>query len=35
VDGSCTSCDERYWSFRATGTSRRQAMVAWIEPAGR
>ena len=30
-DGACTSCDDRYWSFRATGTPRRQAMVAWLE----
>ena len=32
VDGTCTSCDERYWSYRGTGTTRRQAMVAWIQP---
>ncbi len=30
-DGACTSCDDRYWSFRATATPRRQAMVAWLE----
>jgi len=30
-DGACTSCDDRYWSFRATATARRQAMVAWTE----
>ena len=32
VDGICTSCDERYWSYRDTGTTQRQAMVAWIQP---
>jgi len=32
VDGSCTSCDDRYWSYRGTATTRRQAMVAWIQP---
>ena len=32
VDGACTSCDGRYWSYRATGTTQRQAMVAWIQP---
>jgi YfiH family protein len=32
VDGTCTSCDERYWSYRNTGTTQRQAMVAWIQP---
>ena len=31
-DGVCTSCDERHWSFRATGTACRQAMLAWMEP---
>ncbi|MDG2427247.1 MAG: polyphenol oxidase family protein [Acidimicrobiales bacterium] len=30
-DVSCTACDHRYWSFRATATTCRQAMVAWIE----
>ncbi len=30
-DGACTSCDDRYWSFRSTGTPKRQAMVAWLE----
>ena len=30
-DGACTSCDDRYWSFRASATARRQAMVAWTE----
>ena len=30
-DGACTSCDERYWSFRADATTCRQAMVAWTE----
>ncbi len=28
IDGACTSCDDRYWSYRATGSGRRQAMVA-------
>lgn len=32
-DGACTSCDDRHWSFRATGTACRQAMLAWMEPA--
>ena len=32
-DEACTSCDDRYWSFRATATPRRQAMVAWLEEA--
>jgi len=32
-DGVCTSCDDRHWSFRATGTACRQAMLAWMEPA--
>ncbi len=32
-DGTCTSCDDRHWSFRATGTTCRQAMLAWMEPA--
>ncbi len=31
ADGTCTCCDNRYWSFRATGTTSRQAMLAWIE----
>lgn len=31
VDRACTSCDDRYWSFRATATTHRQAMVAWTE----
>ena len=35
VDGTCTSCDERYWSHRGTGTTRRQAMVAWIQTGER
>ncbi|MAG03222.1 MAG: hypothetical protein CL406_01215 [Acidimicrobiaceae bacterium] len=30
IDGACTSCDDRYWSYRATGSGRRQAMVAVI-----
>ena len=30
-DGACTSCDDRYWSYRATATARRQAMVVWTE----
>jgi len=30
-DGACTACDDRYWSFRATATTRRQAMFAWLE----
>ena len=30
---ACTSCDDRYWSFRATATSKRQAMVVWLEEA--
>ena len=28
IDGACTSCDDRYWSHRATGSGSRQAMVA-------
>ncbi len=32
-DEACTSCDDRYWSFRATSTPKRQAMVAWLEEA--
>ena len=35
VDGTCTSCDERYWSHRGTGTTRRQGMVAWIQAGER
>jgi len=31
ADGACTSCDDRYWSFRATGTTSRQVMLAWME----
>ena len=30
---ACTSCDDRYWSFRATATSKRRAMVVWLEEA--
>ncbi len=30
-DAICTACDDRYWSFRGTATTCRQAMVAWIE----
>ena len=33
LDGTCTSCDEDYWSYRATGTRKRHAMAAWLEPA--
>ena len=32
-DEVCTSCDDRYWSFRATSTPKRQAMVVWLEQA--
>ena len=32
-DEACTSCDDRYWSFRATSTPKRQAMVVWLEEA--
>jgi len=32
-DEACTSCDDRYWSFRATSTAKRQAMVVWLEEA--
>lgn len=31
ADGACTACDDRYWSFRLQGTSKRQAMLAWME----
>jgi hypothetical protein len=34
ADGICTSCDDRYWSYRATGTACRQAMVVVLEEAG-
>ena len=34
ADGTCTSCDDRYWSYRATGTACRQAMVVVLEEAG-
>ncbi|HJO98560.1 MAG: copper oxidase [Actinobacteria bacterium] len=30
IDGACTSCDVRYWSYRATGSGKRQAMLAVI-----
>ncbi len=33
LDGTCTSCDDDYWSYRATGTRERHAMAAWLEPA--
>ena len=33
VDGTCTSCDDDYWSYRSTGTRERHAMAAWLEPA--
>ena len=33
LDGACTSCDDRYWSYRATGTACRQAMVTILEEA--
>ena len=33
LDGTCTSCDAGYWSYRATGTRERHAMAAWLEPA--
>ena len=33
LDGACTSCDDRYWSYRATGTACRQAMVVILEEA--
>ena len=31
VDGACTGCDPRYWSFRVSGRPQRQAMVAWLQ----
>jgi len=31
VDGACTSCDDRHWSYRATGTTNRQAMLVWMD----
>ncbi len=31
VEAACTACDDRYWSFRATGCHERQAMAAWLE----
>ena len=34
ADGACTSCDDRYWSYRATGTACRQAMVVVLAEAG-
>ena len=33
LDGTCTSCDDGYWSYRATGTRERHVMAAWLEPA--
>ena len=33
IDGTCTSCDDDYWSYRASGTMERQAMAAWLEAA--
>ena len=29
ADGSCTGCSGRYWSWRRSGTPRRQATVVW------
>ena len=34
ADGTCTSGDDRYWAYRATGTACRQAMVVVLEEAG-
>ena len=31
VDEVCTYCDDRYWSYRATGTTSRQAMVVELQ----
>ena len=33
LDDTCTSCDDDYWSYRATGAKERHAMAAWLEPA--
>ncbi len=30
-DGSCTSCDSKFWSYRSNGTQKRQSLLAWIE----
>jgi len=30
-DDSCTSCDSKFWSYRASGTQKRQSLLAWIE----
>jgi hypothetical protein len=30
-DGSCTSCDSKFWSYRSSGTQKRQSLFAWIE----
>jgi len=30
-DSSCTFCDTRYWSYRSSGTEKRQCLFAWIE----
>ena len=32
-DEACTSCDDRYWSFPATSTAKRPAIVVWLEEA--
>ena len=30
-DDSCTSCDSKFWSYRSSGTQKRQSLFAWIE----
>ena len=30
-DDSCTSCDSKFWSYRSSGTQKRQSLLAWIE----
>ena len=30
-DGSCTSCDSKFWSYRSSGTQKRQSLLAWVE----
>ena len=31
MDGSCTSCDSKFWSYRSSGTQKRQSLLAWVE----
>tara|TARA_B100000959_G_C14990373_1_gene627613 strand:- start:1575 stop:2303 length:729 start_codon:yes stop_codon:yes gene_type:complete len=31
VDNSCTSCDPKFWSYRANRTQKRQCLFAWLE----